>query len=84
MAGSFNRGTLITLSLGNSSVADTLDKIRGMPEVEKVEEEPLVSGAFSHFPTGFARFPTLSISPSSRFCLTLKETSIARQELATA
>ena len=82
--GSFNQETLITFLLGTSSAADILDKIREMPEVEKVEEEPLVSGVFSRFHTRFARFSTSSISSSRRFRLTLKENSLARQELVTA
>lgn len=82
--GSFYQGNLITISLGGSSPADILNKISGMPDVEKVEERPLARRAVSRFATRFAGLRSLiRIAPSNRFLVTLKETSITSQELAT-
>jgi len=70
--GSWDRGTVITISLSHGSLANVLDKIRGMSEVEKVEEEELARDAFSRSPMKFGSLPSLSISSSKRICLTLK------------
>jgi len=55
-----------------------------MPEVEKVEEEPLVRGTISSFPKNVGGLPELSINPSERIRVTLKETSLVRRELVPA
>jgi len=81
--GSLDRGTLIIIPINGSSFADILDKISGMPGVEKVEECPPASGAVSRFIKTFTGRRSLTIDPSNRFRVTLRETCIARQEQAT-
>ncbi len=76
--GSFSQGTVITISLDGSSLANILDKISGMSEVDKVGEDPLASGVVSRFPKIFAGLQSSRIGLSNRFPVTLKETSIAR------
>jgi len=75
---SWNRGTVITILLEPNRLPNLLDKLGNMPEVEKVEEEPLARGASSSFPKKFGTLPWSSISPSKRIRVTLKETVMAR------
>ncbi len=79
--GSWDRGTVITISLKPATFSSFLDKLGSMPNVEKVEEEPVARGAFSSFPKKFGILQRSRISPSKRVRITLKETSMARQEL---
>ncbi len=57
MFGSWDRGTVITVQLFNNPLADFLDKLRNMPDVEKVDEEPTANSAFSSYlkSSGFLR-----------------------------
>lgn len=77
--GSWSGPTIITILLGPSTSLSLLVlKLANMPEVEKVEEEPLARGTFAK---NMGVLPELSISPSERIRVTLKETSMARREL---
>jgi len=78
--GTWDWGTVITVSVRPTALSSLLDQLGNMPEVEKVEEEPLARGAFSSFPKKFGALPRLRISPSKRFRVTLKETDMARQD----
>lgn len=64
--GSWDRGPVITVQLEPATASSLLIKLASMPEVEKVEEQPLAGGAF-------ARDLKLRIRPSKRFSVTLKE-----------
>jgi DNA-binding NarL/FixJ family response regulator len=79
IVGSWDRGTVITIQLFNNPLVNFLDRLGNMPEVEKVEEEPLARGAFSSSLKKFGVLPRSSISPSKRISVTLKETGMARQ-----
>ena len=83
MVGSWDRGTLITISLGHGSLADLMDKLNRMPDVEKTEAEPTSKGASSSRLNKFRVLPrsSISISPSKRIYVTLKETGVAGREL---
>jgi len=81
--GSWDLGTVITIWLYPTRLSSLLDKLGNMPEVEKVDEEPLASGASSSFPEKFGVLPRPSIIPGKRLRITLKETGIASQGLAT-
>lgn len=83
--GSWSGGTVITTLLGPTTPPSLLVlTLANMPEVEKVEEEPLARGTISSFPKNVGVLPWLSISPSERIRVTLKETSMARRELVPA
>ena len=73
---SWNQDTVITILLKPNRLPNLLDKLGNMPEVEKVEEEPLAKDAFSSFPKQLRALPSSRISPSKRVHVTLKETSM--------
>ncbi len=79
MVGSWDKGTVITIQLFDNPLVNFLDRLGNMPEVEKVDEEPLARGAFSSPLKKFWVLPGSSISPSKRISVTLKETGMARQ-----
>jgi len=81
--GSWDRGTTITIRPNSTTHSDLAIALAQIAEVEKVEEEPLTRGMFSGLPKKFNFLPRLGINPSKRLRVTLKETSMARQELAT-
>jgi len=81
--GSWDWGAVITILLKPTRVSSFLDKLGYMPDVEKVDEEPLAGGASSSLPKKTGVLPRPSISPSKRFRVTLKEAGKARQRLAT-
>lgn len=74
MVGSWDQGTVITIRLQPARFSGFVDKLGNMPEVEKVEEEPLARGAFSRSLEKFWGLPKLSISLSKRIRVTLEET----------
>jgi len=77
--GTWDWGTVITVLVRPTALSSLVDQLGNMPEVEKVEEEPRARGAFSSFPKKFGALPRLGISPSKRFRVTLKETSVAQK-----
>jgi len=79
--GSSIQGTFITISPGCRSLADIIDEISSMPEVEKVEEDPPASIAVSRFAKIFVRMRSSKYGPSKRFRITMNETSIDRKKL---
>jgi len=81
--GSWDRGTVITIVPHSATLSSLLITLANMPEVEKVEEEPLERGTFSSFTKKFRLLPSLGINPSKRIRVTLKETGMARQQLVT-
>jgi len=82
-AGSWDCGAVITILGGPTTLVNLLERLENMPEVEKVEEEPTAKGASYSFPKKFGGLPRSSIRPSKRIRVTLKESSMARQGLAT-
>lgn len=78
MIGSWEWGTVITVLLQSTTLSALLDKLGNMPELEKLEEEPVARGTSSSYPRKFGVLPRLSISPSKRIRVTLKETSMAK------
>jgi len=80
--GSLEHGTFINIPIYCSSFTDILDKIRGMPGVDKVEKYPPEGGAVSRFIKIFAGRQSLTHNPSNRFSVILRETCMARQEHA--
>ena len=79
-AGSWHRGTVITILLKPARLSGLLDKLGNIPEVEKVEEQPLARDASASFPKKFGVLPMSSISPGKRIRVTLKETEMARKD----
>ena len=76
---SWDCGTIITVLLEPTQVGNLVIKLAYMPDVEKVEEDSLATGAFSSFADRHRVLPTSSIDPSKRFYLILEETKVARQ-----
>ena len=79
--GSWDCGTVITILLQPNRLPTLLDKLGNMPDIEKVEEEPLARDVFSSFPKKFGNLPRSSLSPSKKIRVTLKETGIVGQGL---
>jgi DNA-binding NarL/FixJ family response regulator len=69
VVGSWNWGTVITIQLANSSPEYLLEKLRNMPEVERVEQ--VEKGTFPHYSRRFGVFPLLRPRPQQRLCVTL-------------
>ena len=72
MIGTWDLGTLITVSIGRSLLSDLLDKLSHMPDVEKVEEEPTARGAVPDYQRRLGAVLRTRISPSKRIRVTLK------------
>ncbi len=69
--GSWDRGTVITIRSRPNMLPNLAVELANMPEVEKVEEEPLVKGALSNFTNKF-EFPIrLETNPGRRLYVTL-------------
>ncbi len=81
MVGSWDRGTVSTISLGHSSLADLMDKLRNMPDVKKVNEEATAKDVFPTYLEKFGVPPRLNVSHGKRIQVTLKETSMTGQKL---
>lgn len=83
--GTWSGPTVITIILGPTTSPSLLVlKLANIPEVEKVEEEPVTRGSFASFLKNVEVLPGLNISPSERIRVTLKETSLAKRELVPA
>lgn len=70
MVGSWDRGIVITIQLFNNPLVNFLDRLRNMPDVEKVEDEPTTSTVFSSYSQKFRGLPRSKTSP--RVQITLK------------
>jgi len=81
--GSWDWGTVITLTLRPTRFSTLLDKLGNMPEVEKIEEEPPAGGDLSSLPNKFRVLPRSSINPSRRIRVTLKQTNMANHKVTT-
>jgi len=75
--GSWNHGTVITLRIRHNATFSLPIMLTNMPNVEKVEEEPLTKDAPPSFLKKFNFLSKSSLSPSKRICVTLKETGMA-------
>jgi len=83
--GSWHSGTVITVFLGPTTSPGLLVlKLANLPEVEKVEEKPLARDVFPSLAKSARFLPELSVSPSQRIRITLKEASMVRGELIPA
>lgn len=82
--GSWDGGTVITIQPQPATSASLPLMLANMPEVEKVEEQPLAAGVFSGVAKKLGFLPKSGISCSKRLRVTLKETDTARQELVNA
>jgi len=71
MVGSWYRGAGITIQLFNNPLANFLDELRNMPDVEKVEEEPTASSTFSSYSQKLRLLRRAKTSP--RVQITLKQ-----------
>ena len=78
--GSRDCSTVITVLLESTQVSNLVIKLAFIPDVEKVEEGPLATGAFSSFADRLRVLLTSNINTSKRLYLTLEETDVARQE----
>jgi len=72
MIGTWDLSTVITVSLGYSSLSDFLDKLTHMPDVEKVEEVPIAKHTFPDDRKKLRAVFKPKISPSKRIRVTLK------------
>ena len=81
--GSWDRDTTITIRAHSADPSSLLLMLANMPEVAKVEEEPLTRYVFSSLHKKFRFLPKSSISPSKRLRVTLQETGMVRHEPAT-
>lgn len=78
--GSWDWGTIITLSLSSNQSVNLLEKLENLPEVERVEQKPLIRGTHPVLPKKFGTLPKPRISPNKIIHITLKETNISTQE----
>lgn len=72
MIGTWDLGTVITVSLGYNSLSDFLDKLNHMPDVEKVEEVPTAKHTLPDYRKKLRAVFEPRISPSKRIRVTLK------------
>lgn len=70
MVGSWNQGIVITIQLFNNPLVNFLNRLRNIPDVEKVEDEPMTSTVFSSYSQKFRVLPRSKTSP--RVQITLK------------
>jgi len=70
--GSWDWGTVITIQLKPDPLSNLPDKLRNMPDVEEVEEEPLARDALSKLLGKLGGAAKLKTSPSKRILITLK------------
>lgn len=82
--GSWDRDSVITVRAQPASAPSLPVLLASMPEVEKVEEEPIAAGVFASFQQKIRLLPRPGINPSKRIHITLKETSMAGGQLDTA
>ncbi len=86
--GSWDWGTVITIMLTPDLSSNLLDTLGGMPDVERVEEEPLARDSSFSFLKKFRTLLRSRTSPEKRFLkrflVTLKEFGPARQEFTAA
>ena len=75
--GSWDWGSVITVRLQRKELLGFLNELGNMPEVEKIEEQPLARGNLPDFVNRLNALSILSISPCKRVCVTLKETVMA-------
>jgi len=79
--GSWNCGAVISLTLRATTLVALLKRLEIMPEVEKVEEEPLLAGDdLSSFHKKFGFLSSSNISHSNRVRVTLNEIGTTGQE----
>jgi len=78
--GSWDGGTTISIRPHSTTPSSLLITLVNIPEVDKVEEEPLTKSVFPGFRKKVGVLSSLGVSPSKRFRVTLKETGVARQE----
>jgi hypothetical protein len=65
-------------------LANLLERLKNMPEVEEVKEESTANSTFFSLPKKSRVLSRTSFSPSKRIRITLREPDMARQELVTA
>ncbi len=82
--GSREYGTVITIMVRSTVLANLLERLENMPEVEEVKEESTANSAFFSLPKKSRVLSRTSFSPSKRIRITLREPDMARQELVTA
>ncbi len=80
MAPFCERNIAITIMAQPVKIDSLVDKLRNMPEVEKVEVELLTDTAISGFPQRFGFLMRLGTSPSKKVCVTLKEPVLAEKK----
>ena len=76
-------GITIKVLMQPTKFSSLVIKLANMSEVERVEEESHVTGAFSSFPNKFGGPLVSNIRPTKNVRVTLKEVDIARRERAT-
>ena len=74
--GSWDGGTVIALTLSPNTLANLPERLENMPEVDKAEETLLDRGTFSSSLQKFEALPWLSLTPTKRIYITLKENLI--------
>ncbi len=72
MIGTWDLGTVITVSLRQGSLSNVLDKLNHMPDVEKVEEVPIAKHTIPDDKKRLRAVFKPRISPSKRIRVTLK------------
>jgi len=75
--GSWNCSTVISLRIQHDASFSLPIMLTNMPDVEKVEEEPLVRDVPPSVLKKFGFLSKSNISPSKTICVTLKETGMA-------
>ncbi len=73
-------GTVVTIQIQPTKLGNLMLKFATIPEVEKVEKEPVATSVFFRSTGKFTRLPTSSVKPSTRICITLREANFAMQE----
>lgn len=72
-AGSWDKGTVITMRSDPGLPINLAIELANMPEVDRVEEQAIVKGSLSNLARKFEFSPRLGMNPTRRLYVTLKE-----------
>ena len=73
-------GTIVTIQMQPAKIGNLMLKFANLPEVEKVEQEPVAIGVSSGSAGESARLPISSSEPDKRIYITLKEADFVMRE----
>ncbi|MFC1966951.1 response regulator transcription factor [Chloroflexota bacterium] len=81
--GSWDWGTEIIILMRATALTSLVNKLETMPEIEKVQKEPLAESVFPSFTRKFGLLPSSNLNPSVSIRITLKAADIANRKPVT-